>query len=341
MLLFEDDLSLAIRGLLGTEKKLRIAVAFIGDGASQLIGSQAVSVKIICNLNMGGTNPYEVQNLIDRFGQDSVRHIDNFHAKLYCGEQYAIVGSANMSNNGLGNQPYALREAGYKFNLGLSDSDVGLNWFDLQWGQANSVSSADLAKAKAQWNKRDRVRNGSWQTVSRSIFDYDFDSEDFPLLAWWGGADWSVAEGYSVDASILGDWEDLQEAIGEGVDIECRHDLQHLSKDRWVLSFYNRKNAKPSWIQLSGTVLTNCFRYEHEDEKKLLSTMLINLGAISGPFDIDKKFIEAFRKLLFQSGKYSDLTTYDYEGCWFEPRIELMRAFWKELQSILRMSVSE
>lgn len=82
MFLHEDRLTKAILHLLMTTPTLRIATAFIGTGASRLIGSQCTDVKIVCNLSMGSTNPQEIVTLIQRFGKSNVRQVNNLHAKL-------------------------------------------------------------------------------------------------------------------------------------------------------------------------------------------------------------------------------------------------------------------
>ena len=82
MFLHEDRLTKAILHLLMTTPTLRIATAFIGTGASRLIGNQCTDAKIVCNLSMGSTNPQEIVTLIQRFGKSNVRQVNNLHAKL-------------------------------------------------------------------------------------------------------------------------------------------------------------------------------------------------------------------------------------------------------------------
>lgn len=335
MLLLENKLSTAIKHLLKTETRLQIAVAFIGDGANQLIGPQAKDVQIICNLTMEGTNPNEVRKLIGKFGKDCVKQIDNLHAKLYIGTKYAIVGSANMSASGLGTQPTALREAGYRFKLDQPSGKRGASWFNALWEEACNITDKDLKNAEDKWNHRDRTRNGDWKANSGNICDYDFDRPDFPLLDWIGSSEWDVADSPLVKNSSLGGWDTLHEAADNGVDIECDNDIPHLIKDRWILKFYRRRNARLFWLQLSGTILANVIEYKDKGDDNLRSVAVSKYGSVSGPFKIDKKFADEFRKLLFGSGKYSELINDNFEGCWFDPRIELMRQFWKELQSIL------
>lgn len=339
-LLFDDKLSAAIKSLLSQESHLRIAVAFVGDGASQWINPQAKDVKIICSLAMNGTNPSEVQNLIGRFGAKNVKQIDNLHAKLYIGSEYAIVGSANMSANGLGTQPTGLREAGYKFNLDQPSGQRSLDWFDdVLWEGAREISDQDLKDAAEKWRRRDRVRNGESPSDLRNICNYNFDSDDFPLINWFSGEAWSVSdevlEGKSVDQR-----EKIEDDIGCSVDIECSEDIKYLGKNRQIYCFKRIKSGlaakkiNDAWAAVSSGINIENAYYADEEPHKKIDVMLCDElpGAI---FGLDQQSIyEKFRDLI-NTDKYHQLRNYANkdEQCWFHPRIELMRQFWKELQS--------
>ena len=338
MLLLEDKLSNEIKKFLKTEVKLRIAVAFIGDGASKLFGPKTEDVKIICNLTMGGTNPREIETLIKRFGRENVKQVDNLHAKLYIGAEYAIVGSSNMSANGLGIQPSALREAGYKFKLDQPSGKDGADWFDSLWSKASGISEQDLKIAQDRWKNRDRSRDGDWKSSSRDICDYDFDREDFPLITWYKPAEGHVVGESPESNCSYGGWPTFQEAGENSLDIECENDLHFLSPDRWILTFLRRRNGRLSWEQLSGQYYFDRWKYSNDcedEENELTSFAIIRYEKKSGPFDITENLSSEFRKLLFESEKYQELLSNTYEGCWFAPRIALMRDFWKELQTLL------
>lgn len=335
MFLHEDHLTKAILHLLMTTPTLRIATAFIGTGASRFIGNQCTDAKIVCNLSMGSTNPQEIVTLIQRFGKSNVRQVNNLHAKLYIGSEYAIVGSANMSHNGLGFQPTALREAGYRFPLEPSSPHGSLDWFDQLWDEAREITEKDLENAKEKWKRRDKNRDGEWNFDSRDICHYDFDRDDFPLLDWFGSSTREIIDNTPIHPALLSGWSSLQEAVDGGVGIECDKDIHHIQKDRWVLRFHLRKNAIPQWDQLSGIVLPGICRYTDETEARSVALVKKDTNG-AGPFDMDKATTAAFRELLFSSEKYLELRNDDFTGCWFEPRLELMRQFWKELQQTAR-----
>jgi len=62
-------------------------VSYIGDGATQKIKglNKSKKVRVICNFHSNGTNPAEVERLINFLGTDKVKDMDSFHAKVFFG----------------------------------------------------------------------------------------------------------------------------------------------------------------------------------------------------------------------------------------------------------------
>lgn len=71
-------------------------VAYVGKNARNMLSKDTI---VICDFNSFGTNPNEIAWLIEK--KYDVRSLANLHAKVYCSEFGAIVGSANLSANGL------------------------------------------------------------------------------------------------------------------------------------------------------------------------------------------------------------------------------------------------
>lgn len=340
MLLLENALSNAIIKFLAKETKLRIAVAFIGNGASKLINHAATDVKITCNLSMGGTNPNEVQILINRFGQKNVKQIDNLHAKLYIGEKYAIVGSANMSVNGLGTQPKGLREAGYKFKLGQPSGERSVDWFDVLWKDAREITDEDIADAKEKWNSGSPARNGDWKADSLNICDYDFDRPDFPLITWHGNSEYKISKDLKI-GKINEECEKIDIDVYNSVEIECSKDITYLAKNRYIVEFQRLINGGTAakipdelfTLQSRGDVLENAFHYKGSRNQK--SNVMLCDVVKPAIFGLDQSTNYDKFKELINRPEYFDLRDDGYDGCWFDSRIDLMRKFWKELQSNL------
>lgn len=88
----------ALRAALMNVKPEYVAVAFLGAGWDTYIDTSAIR-EIIVSPTLG-TNPRALDDVIDRLGIDNVHFLDNLHAKLYLGKRMALLGSANLTDNG-------------------------------------------------------------------------------------------------------------------------------------------------------------------------------------------------------------------------------------------------
>jgi len=151
----------------------RFAVAFWGDGAGDALGLTAdpSKVEIVCNLCMGGTNPKEIRRLRDLGA--SVKHSDTLHAKIYLFDQAAVVGSSNVSSNGLslqGGEVGGWMEANVLFGTGALYDETG-TLFDEIWENAREVSDPDLADAQAAWDRRRRASSHLQKLAAPNILE--------------------------------------------------------------------------------------------------------------------------------------------------------------------------
>lgn len=296
-LLLENKLSQEIRSLLMNETHLRIAVAFIGDGASQWINPNAIDVKITCSLAMNGTNPAEVEKLIQRFGAKNVKQIDNLHAKLYIGSEYAIVGSANLSANGLGTQPTALREAGYKFKLDQPSGKRSLDWFDDLWKGAREISDKDLKDAKEKWTggRYTEQLSDLWKLEPLRIQDYMFafyydakgdltDAEEEQLFS---------AHGADVEWFEEGDYDNFDDADKARQKIHQFLNLNSGPRLTFCVKMLYGKKPKTDKFRANGSfvalILTTVVLKTSSNVYKVLS---IYQELVGHPFVIDEKFVK-------------------------------------------------
>ena len=147
------------------------AVAYWGKNSdSLLLQFPNVKMRIICNLLSGGTNPEPIKKL--RCCENvEVRRLDNLHAKVILNETTAIIGSANLSTNGLNHEndeDPGWIEAGITTKDSVQIEEV-TDWFESQWSQTKEITPSNLDTAQKNWNKRRKTRiNGS---SAQSIFD--------------------------------------------------------------------------------------------------------------------------------------------------------------------------
>ena len=191
------ELTLAIEEVLA-EPNGSFAVAFWGAGAAGKLhqGGQG-EFRAICNLASGGTNPFEIRKL----NRKNIRQSDTLHAKVYIGSQNVIVGSANISANGLGFE--GIEQARWTEAGTLAhDTAAALEWFDKLWNEAREIMESDLKEAEKVWNRRQKAR-----PTLMSIDDFNALSINAPLLNWFGNTDTSAnpkaLKTYGVDRENL------------------------------------------------------------------------------------------------------------------------------------------
>jgi len=74
------------------------AVAYIGKAWQEY----APELKEVVLSPTLGSNPWAIREMIEQLGVDNVHFFTELHAKIYLGENAALVGSANLTSNGFG-----------------------------------------------------------------------------------------------------------------------------------------------------------------------------------------------------------------------------------------------
>jgi hypothetical protein len=147
-----------LRALVAGSKRVRMAVAFWGEGVVEELGLQdATDVQVVCNLRMGGTNPREIEKL--RRPGVEIRHSDTLHAKMYLFDDRCVVGSSNASANGLsfqGGECSGWTEANVMFGSGAA-YEAAERKYRLIWASAREVTDSDLDQAETAWTNRRRA----------------------------------------------------------------------------------------------------------------------------------------------------------------------------------------
>lgn len=148
------ELNKLLEKTITSDCSVRMAVAFWGTGAKkQLNLSGNLNAKLICNLTTGGTNPHEIESMIE--SSLDVKMHNKLHAKIgLIGDDFSFVGSSNMSANGLGFEGGELdgwEEANVVFEG--TNTDISSR-FDELWKQSKKIKKEHLKKAKEAWNQR-------------------------------------------------------------------------------------------------------------------------------------------------------------------------------------------
>lgn len=167
MFVAPTDYKNRLTSLIAEEENLDFAVAFWGDGAEDLIPLDSdYSVRIICNLRTGGTNPavirYFLKKIKDGNSTLQIKHSSRLHAKVIVGQKQALIGSANMSTNGLGLEDGALAhwmEAGIH-TRDSQEVTSAREWFEHLWESdaVSTIEDEDLSAAQLAWDRKQNAR---------------------------------------------------------------------------------------------------------------------------------------------------------------------------------------
>lgn len=164
-----------VKSISEEDGELLAAVAFWGRGADSIIKPRlGQSIKLICNLASGATNPEVIDALRNRKGI-SLRQHDRLHAKVIVGRRRALVGSANLSSNGLnleGGEISGWEEAGL---VTADPKHLGAikEWFNWMWGESRPITDAEVEDARRKWKERraTRVEKGSPNSRNGFLFE--------------------------------------------------------------------------------------------------------------------------------------------------------------------------
>ena len=311
--------------------KSRFAVAFWGQGSKQQIFDDGdKDIQIICNLKMGGTNPFVIEEILGR--NVPVRQHDILHAKVYLNETTAVVASANASANGLGfegAEQASWEEAGVLIDDPEAMADIK-RWFTRMWGEGREIEEGDLERAKAIW----KARQGAKPSLG-SFADFNVNALRAPLIDWIGNSEWEINPQYAKGKSKAA-VDYLKDQIDDGIEIEGPEDYKVLTPGTWVLCFRRTSKGQPyrrsgySWVCL-GRTLDDAFKYT--GERQLRSVALAADYPGTEPFPITKRFQDLFVRVILRA-EFEQLRTDKYDGAWFTAdRLELMRSFWATLHS--------
>lgn len=301
------------------------AVAFWGSGADGTIGAvRQRTVRIICNLDTGGTNPEAIVELMRAGAQ--VRQHDRLHAKVYIADKEAIVTSANASTNGLGIEGSALAhwiETGV-----IIPTSEAVGWFDALWEKSRPIFAHDL--------KRARPRFAYHKAPGLNPID------DFPLVTWSGDVDWDFDRDAIRDET--GDeYAKFDEILETGIEVEVSNDRTLFTNGRWVLWWnprnkdgYPKLHSKPWWSCTSGRFVKKGIRLTTGQSRDYA---LPKLDPPPPPFSPDdKRFRRVFHEVIARD-EFASLRQLSYRGSFFRPRLERMREFWEDLRAAYAKSL--
>lgn len=205
--------------------ELKIAVAFFGSDSIRLFENlKSKNVQIICNLKSGACNPFIIERLFVKSNIHIKTH-DYLHAKVIVNNNNVIIGSANLSANGLSLQDSELD--GWQ-EIGVISENIGiinetLDWFTKIWNISEDISEGVLFIAKEYWtqsrNNRKFMRSKQ-SLLQKAISDIDSfkDRKVFFTIYYNQNAskeaietyeDYKSSNNFNRDIDFFEDWSEL------------------------------------------------------------------------------------------------------------------------------------
>lgn len=216
-------------------KPRNIAVAYIGAEWSSFIIDYSSLDSIIVSPTLG-SNPRAIIDVAKKIGWDKVHLLIELHAKMYIGNSTAIIGSANLTSNGL---------CGKKL-FELCAEVVEKETID----ELNSVFSALLERAKKQYptpeSKNDRINalEMIWSaTISNRLAREEHsDAPDFMDFEHLGESHFYVIWYQPDEFEHSEDVKSIEKKIADSINLSSADIIE---KNKWVLTWRITNSGAP------------------------------------------------------------------------------------------------
>lgn len=271
------------------------------------------------------TNPQALRDIIKIIGWDKVRFLDNLHAKVYVrlnpdGKGKAIVGSPNLTANGLGGSGLYEAAVRFDFDVTKAGSPGGLlASFDTVWDKAGAQYPDEASKE----SRLERLVEDSKKYWGKGVSHINThpDTGKIPSICDYG-SEWkmdfwpvSYAQG---DVKFKGDALKAQKAgrFKELFACVCNDDQIVLDKtcERWILQWRITNQGLPyQRTHLSWLYIHNVFPNSVVSQAPY-SSVLIEANdrgpRPNPPFELDQKTEKAIKDVLCRP---------EYKAFWEQP----------------------
>jgi hypothetical protein len=191
-----------IRRLFQNRNELYCAVAFWGEEAINILNqSSCKSIKIICNLESGATNPKVVEYVHNQKKKEiEIRTLPKLHAKVFFNDESVLVGSTNVSTNGLSYEDDEIK-GWLEASVVTNDKSIQTQtkkWFDDIWGKSKVIDKKMLEDARIVWkynrsNRMTAIRSTSNKSILEALRTTPFSIKDRPIYITINTEDFSEA----------------------------------------------------------------------------------------------------------------------------------------------------
>ena len=302
------------RNALKEIKPTKIAVAFVGTGWKKYVSPK--NLKEIVLSPTFGSYPKAIEEIMDMIGESNVYFLDNLHSKIYLGNESALLGSFNLSDNGFSNS--GLLEAGVILSAPASIEKL------------RSVFDAYKTKAAHLYptpkSKKDKLRElvKQWQSSiwyglnteqesekSPSITNYRSDQDQIHI-AWYQPCDLNYNE--EAICSVVPNAKGIS-PDEYFTDVLMFHEKDRIQPGDWILCWhcrddgYPRKNCEIYWFHVHHVVPNGIY----DDNYTKLVGQAENLKCPPPPFSLVDPHTKSLIRDALSSNKFPELLALDDE----------------------------
>ncbi len=287
-ILVESEIGKAIRRC----NPSKVAVAYIGADWNKFVRN-ADRVDAIIVSPTFGSNPRAITSLVGKIRWDRVFFLDELHAKMYIGNEAAVIGSANLTRNGLSGEK--LVELCVEVEAEESLRSLNKAFDDLKRRAQEKYPTADSKKAQLKeleniWNSA--IANRIVRSDSRitpSFVDFEPLGKDHFYVLWYQ----PIKPNYSADINAIGSLM---------VDDIHFTNADNVKKNKWVLvwhmtdSYTPHRTERPYWLYIHEVYTDGVVDRGYDYPKCAIQRK--DLEVPSPPFEITGDVSVAFKKAI-------------------------------------------
>lgn len=290
----------------------KIAVAYIGADWKEFIDPSNLDAIIISPTL--GSNPYAIEELAKIISWEKIFFLDKLHTKFYIGNTTAILGSANLSKNGLGGS--GLAEASIKTNDVSFISELR-KYFEEIINQAKKEYSSTqqkknrVSELKRQHNHAIRQSLVKLDNETITLVEYEpLAHDDFYIVWYYPGS-------YEYSDNI----QEIKHLIANDMTFANRDEI---AIGKWILAWrittsgQPNKKQKPSWMFIDE-IFDNAV-HKDEDPDYPYKKLAITRGDYNDkppvPFELDEPAISSLKKTLVKE-KFRTFISQDDDGIFY------------------------
>ncbi len=272
-----------------------IAVAYIGSDWGEFISNPSILDAVIISPTIG-TNPRAVTDLAKKIGWEKIFFLNELHAKIYLGQKAAVVGSANLTHNGLSGQ--SLVELCVEVNGETGVNKIKRILDDLRRRAQDQYPTTETKKAQIKdlekaWSVAITNRILPKEHGEQHMFsDFEVLAKDHFYVCWWNGrADYECSNDIKAMESVIEDYLPFAQS-------------DNVEKNKWALTWritessIPHKTAKLEWMYIhdvfDGGIIDKGYEYPR------LAIQRKDMEIPSKPFEITKEVEAAFKKVVVE-----------------------------------------